>query len=413
MSTPSLEDKIISLQQRMGTQRGLPLSRPGNDSQSSGRPSRPNRLLPTGTPRSRPNLLPGLQQPPQRSNQEDDTRWQEIIKRSGLLKISGQVYRTQVNDLEHLGELGNGTCGHVVKMLHKPSSVVIAVKQMRRSGNNDENKRITMDIEVVLKSDDCPYIVQCVGCFILEADVWICMELMDTCFDKLLKRLRKPIPEHILGKVTVATVKALDYLKETHGVIHRDVKPSNILLDKRGNVKLCDFGISGRLVDSKAQTRSAGCAAYMAPERIDPPDPTHPDYDIRADVWSLGITLVELATGVFPYSNCLTDFEVLTKVLTSEPPRLPMDQNFSDEFRDFVNCCLTKDYKNRPKYRKLLQHPFITKYETTYVNVAEWYESELNPTQKLSHSSISQVAPPSSNATAATSGSALNSPVRR
>lgn len=75
---------------------------------------------------------------------------------------------------------------------------------MRRSGNSEENKRIIMDIDVVLKSHDCPYIVQCLGCFITESDVWICMELMATCFDKLLKSLKTAIPEHVLGKVTYA-----------------------------------------------------------------------------------------------------------------------------------------------------------------------------------------------------------------
>ncbi len=75
---------------------------------------------------------------------------------------------------------------------------------MRRSGNNDENKRITMDLDVVFKSLDCPYIVRYLGCFITESDVWICMELMATCFDRLLKKLKTAVPEDILGKVTLA-----------------------------------------------------------------------------------------------------------------------------------------------------------------------------------------------------------------
>lgn len=75
---------------------------------------------------------------------------------------------------------------------------------MRRSGNSEETKRILMDLDVVVRSHDCPYIVRCLGCFVTDADVWICMELMASCFDKLLKRLGAPIPEIILGKVTVA-----------------------------------------------------------------------------------------------------------------------------------------------------------------------------------------------------------------
>ena len=72
------------------------------------------------------------------------------------------------------------------------------------------------------------------------------------------------MPEAILGKMTVATLKALSYLKDNLQIIHRDVKPSNILLDRAGNIKLCDFGISGQLVDSIAKTRDAGCRPYMA-----------------------------------------------------------------------------------------------------------------------------------------------------
>ena len=173
---------------------------------------------------------------------------EEIMKQSGMLTIDGKKYATPIESLIALGDLGNGTCGHVVKMRHKESGKIVACKQMRRTGNSEETKRIVMDMDVVLKSHDCKEIVVCLGCFITASDVWICMELMATCFDKLLKLLKSPVPENICGKVAVATLNALNYLKDKHGVIHRDVKPSNILLDYEGKVKLCDFGISGNLL---------------------------------------------------------------------------------------------------------------------------------------------------------------------
>jgi len=326
------------------------------------------------SPRPRRVDLPGSNHPrPMPTNSfEVDQKIREIMRLTGKICINGVEYPTSIKEMEDLGELGNGTCGHVVKMLHRPSQTVVAVKQMRRSGNLEENKRITMDLEVVVMSHDCDYIVKCLGCFITDSDVWICMELMATCFDKLMKRLSAPIPEDILGKVALGTVKALHYLKENHGVMHRDVKPSNILLDENGRVKLCDFGISGRLVDSRAKTKNAGCAAYMAPERIIPPDPGNPDYDIRADVWSLGITLVELATGKFPYPDCKCDFDVLCRVIENDPPSLPPNK-FSPEFEDFVRRCLTKDCNLRPKFRGLLDHPFLQRYEKKHVDVASWF----------------------------------------
>jgi mitogen-activated protein kinase kinase 4 len=94
------------------------------------------------------------------------------------------------------------------------------------------------------------------------------MELMDTSLEKFYKfvylQKHEEIPETILGKIVVATVNGLNYLKETHKIIHRDVKPSNILINQQGKIKICDFGISGKLVDSIAASRDAGCQLYMA-----------------------------------------------------------------------------------------------------------------------------------------------------
>nr|CAD7256259.1 unnamed protein product [Timema shepardi] len=303
---------------------------------------------------------------------------------SNLTKdVLNAVYDFTSEDLNDLGEIGRGAFGTVNKMVHRHSNTVMAVKfvlteqgfvygqRIRSTVDEKEQKQLLMDLEVVMKSNECPYIVQFYGALFKEGDCWICMELMDTSLDKFYKfiyeQLKQRIPEAILGKITVATVKALNYLKEQLKIIHRDVKPSNILLDKRGNIKLCDFGISGHLVDSIARTKDAGCRPYMAPERIDPMKSR--GYDVRSDVWSLGITLIEVATGHFPYPKWNSVFEQLAQVVQGEPPRLSPNENGNR---------LIKEDNQRPKYNKLLEHPFIRHSDKASIDVADYVSHTLD-----------------------------------
>uniref|UniRef100_A0A2I2ZBA4 mitogen-activated protein kinase kinase n=1 Tax=Gorilla gorilla gorilla TaxID=9595 RepID=A0A2I2ZBA4_GORGO len=260
--------------------------------------------------------------------------------------------------------------GSANKMVHKPSGQIMAVKRIRSTVNEKEQKQPLTDLDEVMQSSDCPYIVQFYDALFRQGDCWTCMELMSISFDKFYKYvysvLDDVISEEILGKITLASVKALNHLKENLKIIHRDIKPSNILLDRSENIKLCDFGISGQLVDSIAKTEDAGCRPYMAPERIDP------TYDVCSDVWSLGITLCELATGRFPYPKWNSVFDQLTQVVKGDPPQLSNSEEnkFSPSFINFVNLCLTKDESKRPKHKELLKHLFILIYEERTIEVA-------------------------------------------
>ncbi|XP_073841141.1 dual specificity mitogen-activated protein kinase kinase 4 [Musca autumnalis] len=306
-------------------------------------------------------------------------RTRERIRQQACGKLqvgpnANDVYQFTSEDLEDLGEIGRGAFGAVNKMVFKKNDMVMAVKRIRSTVDEKEQRQLLMDLEVVMKSNDCNYIVQFYGALFKEGDCWICMELMDTSLDKFYKYIfehkHQRIPESILAKITVATVHALNYLKEKLKIIHRDVKPSNILLHKRGDIKLCDFGISGQLVDSIAKTKDAGCRPYMAPERIDPERAR--GYDVRSDVWSLGITLMEVATGTFPYRKWDSVFEQLCQVVQGDPPRLYPGQEFSTEFVEFVNTCLIKNESERPKYDRLLQMPFILRGERSNTDVAAY-----------------------------------------
>ncbi|XP_064595662.1 dual specificity mitogen-activated protein kinase kinase 6-like isoform X2 [Liolophura sinensis] len=328
-----------------------------------------------GTPRKRPTPF----------NLRDVPPASPVPPRPGMdsratIVVDGQTFDCEANDLKTLCVLGRGAYGVVEKVQHRPSNTILAVKRITATVNSEEQKRLLMDLDVSMRTGQCPYMVRFYGALFREGDVWICMEVMDTSLDKFYKKIYEggdgsSIPEKILGKIAFSVVKALHYLQSELKVIHRDVKPSNILINKRGEVKICDFGISGYLVDSVAKTIDAGCKPYMAPERINPASGQR-GYDIRSDVWSLGITMVEMATGKFPYSSWKTPFEQLKQVVNEAPPRLPPD-TFSTEFEDFIVQTLTKEVEKRANYIQLLEHPFIVKYEHEEVDMAGYVTSVL------------------------------------
>ncbi|NXD00339.1 MP2K6 kinase, partial [Certhia familiaris] len=275
-----------------------------------------------------------------------------------LMAFVPQNFEVKADDLEPISELGRGAYGVVEKMRHMPSGQIMAVKV--EEGKGREGKMLCFNTWVS-------------ACFTVQGDVWICMELMDTSLDKFYKHVIDKgltIPEDILGKIAVSIVKALEHLHSKLSVIHRDVKPSNVLINTQGQVKMCDFGISGYLVDSVAKTMDAGCKPYMAPERINP-ELNQKGYSVKSDIWSLGITMIELAILRFPYDSWGTPFQQLKQVVEEPSPQLPAEK-FSAEFVDFTSQCLKKNSKERPTYPELMQHPFFTLHESKETDVASF-----------------------------------------
>ncbi|XP_055844079.1 dual specificity mitogen-activated protein kinase kinase 3 [Episyrphus balteatus] len=277
------------------------------------------------------------------------------------ITIGDNTFEVDADGLEKICDLGRGAYGIVEKMRHTQTGTVMAVKRITATVNMKEQKRLLMDLDISMRSSDCMYTVHFYGALFREGDVWICMEVMDASLDKFYPKVFKnnlKMEEDVLGKIAMSVVNALHYLHAQLKVIHRDIKPSNILVNRQGEVKMCDFGISGYLVDSVAKTVDAGCKPYMAPERIDPTGNPQ-QYDIRSDVWSLGISMIEMATGKFPYKTWTTPFEQLKQVVTDNPPRLEPN-TFSPEFEEFITSCLQKKYDARPNYDQLLKSAFIS-----------------------------------------------------
>jgi mitogen-activated protein kinase kinase len=177
--------------------------------------------------------------------------------------------------------------------------------------------------------------------------------------DNVAKKIG-PIRVDVLGKIAEAVVEGLNYLYNEHKILHRDIKPSNILVNSRGQIKLCDFGVSGELINSIANT-FVGTSTYMAPERI-----KGAQYSVKSDVWSLGLTLLELAIGRFPFdadgssagtrasAGPMGILDLLQKIVNEPAPRLPKNVAFPLSLELMIEHCLIKDPDRRPSPEDLL-----------------------------------------------------------
>ncbi|KNE66869.1 CAMKK/ELM protein kinase, variant [Allomyces macrogynus ATCC 38327] len=288
-------------------------------------------------------------------------------------------------ELELREELGKGQYGVVQKVFHKPTKVIMAMKVHCRARTNrlladgadltaicariqeirlelDTSKlnQILMELDVLHKSHS-PYIVEFYGAFFIESCVYYCMEYMDAGSLDWLFPYKGGAPEVVLKAISYSVVKGLKFLKEELSIIHRDVKPTNVLANTKGQIKLCDFGVSGQLIQSLAKT-NIGCQSYMAPERIALADTGA--YTVASDVWSFGISCLEVGSGQYPYPADRYDsiYAQLSAIIHESPPDLPADR-FSPDAIDFVQSCLQKDPTARATYPQLLEHRFIADFD--------------------------------------------------
>ncbi|XP_051837313.1 STE20-like serine/threonine-protein kinase isoform X1 [Antechinus flavipes] len=259
---------------------------------------------------------------------------------------------------EIIGELGDGAFGKVFKAQNKETNVLAAAKVIDTKSEEElEDYMVEIDI---LASCDHPNIVKLLDAFYYENNLWILIEFCaGGAVDAVMLELERPLTESQIQVVCKQTLEALNYLHENK-IIHRDLKAGNILFTLEGDIKLADFGVSAKNTRTIQRRDSfIGTPYWMAPEVVMCETSKDRPYDYKADVWSLGITLIEMAQ-IEPPHHELNPMRVLLKIAKSEPPTLAQPSKWSSNFKDFLKKCLEKNVDARWNTSQLLQHPFVT-----------------------------------------------------
>ncbi|TVT99965.1 hypothetical protein EJB05_54636, partial [Eragrostis curvula] len=283
-------------------------------------------------------------------------------------------------ELERVAVLGHGAGGTVYKARHRRTGAVLAVKALRDAAALREAE---MHLRVAAAAPDHPHVARLHGvfpgdpasgdrqlrCLVLEY-------VPDGSLGDVLRRHGcRRLPERAIAGVARGVLRGLRHLHRL-GIVHGDVKPSNLLVGPGGEVKLADFGAS-RLVSSTGNTAlraAAGTCAYMSPERLDPEGfGAGAGCDFASDVWALGVVLLECHVGRFPLvaAGERPDWAALmVAVCFGGAPEVPVAA--SPEFRSFVRRCLEKDWRRRATVEELLGHPFVAGTRPSWFANNDW-----------------------------------------
>ncbi|CCH45780.1 Serine/threonine-protein kinase [Wickerhamomyces ciferrii] len=266
-----------------------------------------------------------------------------------------QIYkRTEV--------IGRGKFGIVYKGIHRTTRQIYAIKVLNLDTSEDEVKDVQQEIQFLSHLKQIPNVVHYYGSHLNGTKLWI---IMDYCAGGSLRTLLKPgkIEEKYLGVIIREVLIALQFVHRQN-VIHRDIKAANVLISNEGRVQLCDFGVAAQLTSTSVRRNTmAGTPYWMAPEVI----MEGASYDVKADIWSLGITIYEIATGNPPYCDkeAIRAMQLITK---SKPPRLEGKQ-YSPLLKEIIALCLDENPQERMNAEDLLKSRFVKHHKNSQISL--------------------------------------------
>ncbi|KFK35864.1 hypothetical protein AALP_AA4G046800 [Arabis alpina] len=280
-----------------------------------------------------------------------------------------------LSDLDMVKVIGEGSNGVIKLVQHKWTGQFFALKVIKLNIDRAIRKTISQDLKIN-QSSQCPYLITWYQSFYDDGTISLISEYMDGgSLADFLKSV-KTITESYISAIFKQVLQGLIYLHHDRHIIHRDLKPSHLLINHRGEVKITGFGVSKVMTNTAALANTfVGTYNYMSPERI---VAVGNKYGNKSDIWSLGLVMLECATGKFPYAppgqeeTWTSVFELMEAIVDQPPPALPSG-DFSPELSSFISACLQKDPNRRSSAKELMEHPFLNKYNNLEINLASYF----------------------------------------